>query len=684
MRALVAGLVLALVAALPVGAAEVDPRSTAPVEAQPPAAPLPAPPGTTTLLSRSRAKGFPNGGSIEPSMSASGRFVAFTSIASNLVANDEADTIDVFVVDRRSGKTTRAPRPVVGSVPLNGSAREPSISGDGRIVAFTFQAVSTSLRSFAATGTVVVAWDRQTGDLEFVSRDSRGTPQAGASQPSVSADGRYVAYTSTFDWPDDSDKTQADVFRFDRRTGNTVLLSKGFNGEPIGGTADSPSISGDGKLVAFVSDGGDSVVNADTGSGQQVYLRNVAAQTTEQISAPVGRGPPNGIARDPAISADGRYVAFQSGSTNLVTGPSAGSAGLFRRDRRTGTTIMVSVRPDGGAAKGASSQPSITPDGRMIAFVSTASDLVPETAGRIAPAAVSRLASEVFIRDVDAGETVLISVSRQGRGATGRSIAPAVGGAGRFIAFSSDSTSLVKGDENEAFDVFLRDLPPSPVINPAALDLGLGTVGTESLALAATLANGGWSPLTVTGASITGPDKRDFRVVADGCAGRLLARNEACSVSVVFAPTAKGTRTATLAVADTYAGSPRTVRLRGRATQPIDAKLELDPPLGPPGIVTIVEGSGFPAGVAVRLTWSLGITPHLREITADARGRFRVPVLVFHNDRTGQRDLIAEPVAGTAFPPVTASMLVTRPSLVPPRFDIIRIVDLPLVLVIRG
>ncbi len=684
MRALVAGLLLALVAAAPASASAAVRPTPARVGAQPPSAPLPAPPGTTTLLSRSRDGGFPNGGSIEPSMSTSGRFVAFTSVASDLVAGDDAQSIDVFVVDRRSGKTTRAPRPVLGSVQLQGTATEPSISGDGRIVAYTFQVTSSATIAAVKPGAFVVAWDRQTGDVEIVSRNSRGTPQAGAGQASVSSDGRYVAYTTTFSWPGDTDDGAADVLRFDRRSGSTVQLSVGFNNEPIAGGADSPSISGNGNLVAFVSDGGDSVVNADTGSGQQVYVRDVEAARTDQVSMAVGGGRPDGIARDPAIAADGRYVAFQSGSTNLVDGPAAGAAGLFRRDRQAGVTIMVSIRPDGGAAGGASSQPSITPDGRMIAFASTATDLVPETAGRIAPAALSRLATEVFIRDIDAGETVLVSVSLQGRGAGGRTYGLSVGGGGRYTAFGSESTILVKGDENQAFDVFLRDLPPSPVINPAVLELGPVTVGTESTPLAATLANGGWSPLAVTGASLAGADKGDFRIVVDGCAGRRLARNEACSVSVVFKPTAKGTRTGTLAVADAYAGSPRTVRLRGRATQPLVAKLELDPPIGPPGIVTIAEGRGFAPGTVVRLSWSLGITPRLRDVTADADGRFRVPVLVFHNDRTGPRDLIAQPVTGTVSPPVTAPMLVTRGSVVPPRFDIIRIVDLPLVLVIRG
>jgi hypothetical protein len=219
------------------------------------------------------------------------------------------------------------------------------------------------------------------------------------------------------------------------------------------------------------------------------------------------------------------------------------------------------------------------------------------------------------------------------------------------------------------------------VINPATLDLGARAVATESLPLAATLGNAGWSPLRVTGATITGTDDDDFDIVADGCTGRLLRRNEACTVSVVFRPTSRGTKAATLAIADSYQGSPRTVRLRGRASQ---GRLMLSPTIGRPGVVTIVEGSGFPPGTGVRLTWSLGITGSMDPIVTDARGRFRVPMLVFHNDRTGPRELVAEPLDGAAFPSVAASMLVTKPPVVPPRFEILRLIDVPLVLVFRG
>jgi hypothetical protein len=424
----------------------------------------------------------------------------------------------------------------------------------------------------------------------------------------------------------------------------------------------------------------------DTGKGDQVFVRDMKAERTTFESAGAGGGVPDGRSREPAISGNGRYLAFSSSSTNLVTSGPSGGPGLYRRDLQTGDTVLVSVTPAAGVSQGSSGQPSITPDGRMIAFTSTASDLAPATASADARLAanVTRIPADVYLRDLDAGETVLISVTADGTSSLSSgwsSFQPSVAGGGRYVAFASDGPRILDGDQNKTYDVFLRDLPPVPVLTPATLDLGAGAVGTTSAPGAATLANAGWSPLSVTKASITGGDKGDFQLVADGCAGRQLRRNEACTVSVIFTPKAKGTRTSTLAIADSHTGSPRTVRLRGRASQ---AKLRLSPEIGPPGIVTIATGTGFPPGAPVVLRWSEGITPNLPAITADDNGRFSVQVLVFHNDRTGPRELIAESATGTGFPPATAEMLVVKPSTVPPTFARLRIVDLPIILVMRG
>jgi Tol biopolymer transport system component len=680
LRRVVGRLVLASVAlalAVPAPVAATTGRTDGDAPARVTAAPLPAPRGTTTLVSKSRDGGFPDGRSDGPAISGDGRWVAFASTAPDIVRGDTNGTSDVFLVDRTGGRTIRLPV-LRGMVPRDGFAAQPAISADGRVVAFTYQPPPSDLAG--PRPSQVLAYDRATGTSTLVSPSPQGSPGTGASEPAVSADGRYVAFTQNWGWigsPNDA------VVRFDRREARSVVVSKARNGRTVSGTSITPSISGDGSLVAFASDGGRQLVAETVGPGFQVFVRDLDANTTRLVSAARDGGAANGASGDPAISRDGRYVAFASAATNLAGGPGAGSAGLFRRDLRTGRTIMVSLTPDGTASRGSSLGPSIGPNGNMVAFTSSSTDLAP-TGGQAGPSALdSPRVTDVYLRDIAAGETVLISVTVDGRASQqdgNRSESPALAGNGRYVAFASDSPRLVDGDTGRRSDVFLRDLPPVPTLTPSVLDLGARAVGLKSAPGAVVLSNTGWSPLTVKSAVVTGAHRKDFTVVSDGCAKRVLKRNQACTVSVVFRPVRKGKRSATLAIADSYTGSPRTASLRGSGSQ---AVLTLDPPVGPPGIVTIVEGAGFPSGSTVRLHWSEGITPQLDDVVADAVGSFRVPVLVFHNDVTGRRDLVAESVAGDAFPGVEAEMDVVAPSAIPPTFARLRIVDLPFMLVFR-
>jgi hypothetical protein len=143
-------------------------------------------------------------------------------------------------------------------------------------------------------------------------------------------------------------------------------------------------------------------------------------------------------------------------------------------------------------------------------------------------------------------------------------------------------------------------------------------------------------------------------------------RAETCTISVGFTATDKGSRTATLAIPGNFPGSPRTVRLVGIGSK---AVLKLVPKVVTPGMVTIVTGSGFPAGATVVLSWSVGITPTLRKIVTDADGKFRIGVLVFHHDIVGLRELIATRVAGPLFPPAQAPLLVVAAPDVPTTYS---------------
>ena len=681
-------------------------RPAAPRET-PATAALPQPPGTTTLVSQKFGGGFPGGSSIAPSISSNGRYVAFASGSADLVRGDTNKAVDVFVRDRTKGTTLRLPLPGGVQMPVGSRAYEPSISADGSVVAFTLQVTvdrpNTDLPPVVTS--VVLAWSRKTGKTQLVSQSVTpvlsvvGAPSTTlfpSREPSVSGDGRYVAYTTNAPI-DPADRNELDdVYRVDlqkttgvgsdARIAPGVLVSVGVKGGSPAGNSGEPSISNDGTKIAFSSEAGDTIVSEATGGGSQVYLRDMSAKTTERISTAQGGGAANGIAEAPSISADGRYVAFESTAGNLVGAMDGGVSQVYRRDRQTRSTELVSVDANGAPSRDGSGQAAISRDGRMVAFASMTTNLVVAAPLGAVPgvrlAAVALKNGEVYIRDLTAGETALVSVGVSGGPAGARSEAPVIAGNGRYVAFHSNAQTLVAGDPIRTVDVFIRDFPPAPVLNPPAVDFGSRAVGTDPVSGAAVLSNAGWGALSVSGVSVSGSAKGDYTIQADGCTKRTLRRSEACTVTIGFSPSKAGDRTATLNVADNYTGSPRTARLSGRGSL---ATLVLSTEVARPGLVVGATGSGFPPGAQVRLRWSLGINEDLPVITADAKGGFSQQVLVFHNDLLGRRDLLAEPAGGSPFPPVAATLLVTEPPMGPPAFEIMRLLlSLPLMLMFRG
>jgi len=297
-----------------------------------------ASPGGTERVSVDSAGNEANSESLNTAISADGRYVVFMSGASNLVPGDTNNTSDIFVHDRETGVTERVSVDSAGVQGNSGSGLFAAISGDGRFVAFDSHATNLVAGDTNGVGDVFVH-DRQTGATQRASVDSAGNQGNGNSYDTtaISADGRFVGF-----------KSQA-----------TNLLP--------GDTNDAEDI--------FVHD------RDDDGDG---VFDEPGAIATERVSVDSAGNQGDAGSGGPAISADGRYVAFYSYATNLVLGDTNGGWDVFVHDRQTGVTQRVSVDSNGNQGNGSSTGTAISPDGRFVAFGSNATNLVPgDTNGQV-------------------------------------------------------------------------------------------------------------------------------------------------------------------------------------------------------------------------------------------------------------------------------------------------------------
>lgn len=270
-----------------------------------------------------------------------------------------------------------------------------------------------------------------------------------ALEVAISADGRAVAFTSASAAlaPGDANG-QVDVFVHDRATGATVRASAAPAGAIGNGASGEPALSADGRTAAFSSTASD-LVPGDGNGARDVFVRDLASGALVLASAGLGGIAANGPSERPALSADGRYVAFVSLASNLVAGDGNGKADVFRFDRQTGATVRASAGAGATEANDASTRAAISADGSRVAFVSRATNLAPSDPNGL---------DDVFLRDLASGTTLHVSVDAGGGPADNSSLEVALDGAGRFVAFSSYANDLVAGDANLQPDVFVRDL----------------------------------------------------------------------------------------------------------------------------------------------------------------------------------------------------------------------------------
>jgi hypothetical protein len=331
--------------------------------------------GKTTRVSVASDGTQGDGSSDRAAVSASGRFVVFRSLATNLVNDDNNGEGDVFVHDRETAMTTRVSVASDGGE-ADGQSSISRISADGRLIVFTSTATNLVEGDSNQTSDVFVH-DRETGMTTRVSVTSDGVQADGGSgRPAVSADGRFVIFRSfATNLVDDDTNDTSDVFVHDRATGMTTRVSEASDGTQGDGSSLSSAVSANGRFVVFDSLASN-LVAADNNGYQDVFVHDRQTGTTTRVSVTPGGGDPNAGSNEPAISANGRFVAYSSVASNLVDGDTNTSVDVFVRDRQLGTTTRVSVSGAGVDGNGPSEVATISADGRFVGFDSAATNLV--------------------------------------------------------------------------------------------------------------------------------------------------------------------------------------------------------------------------------------------------------------------------------------------------------------------
>ena len=425
---------------------------------------------TTTRVSIVTGGAQGTGNSGLPAMSADGRFVAFDSVAVDLVPADTNNRADIFVHDRQTGTTQRVNLGPGGVQAIGGDSTSPSISADGRFVAFASNAANLVSNDTNGVQDVFVR-DRLLNTTIRVNVATSGIQAMGgySSEGKISADGRFVASSSDATNLVSGDTNgQTDVFRRDLATSTTVRISVS-NGTPSGGNAQATgssfgsSISADGRYVAFFSIA-PNLVFGDSNGKFDVFVRDMQLFTTRRASIGPGGVQGNAESLGGYLSSDGRFVVFTSRATNF-TGDSR--PGVYIHDRLSQTTsILIVSNPDAFVWD----RTRISGDGRFICL-----DDNPNGGER-----------HVFVIDRLTLTKSLVSVATSGDVGNRDSFSCTINAAGTAVAFVSAATNLVGQDTNARLDVFVRTFLPTIGLDKTTLNFGAVTNGSSFVTQTAT------------------------------------------------------------------------------------------------------------------------------------------------------------------------------------------------------
>ncbi len=510
---------------------------------------------TTVLVSRSVVpSNAADGGtdSAAPAVSGNGRLVAFSSQAGNIVAGDDNHQGDVFVRDLVTNTTE-----IIGGGPP--PANSPStrveshlggMSADGRFVVFQSWAADLVPNDTNGNNWDIFVHDRQTGQNEIVSRDPSGAQvtesldgQDFYFDNTISADGRYVAWDTTASVVPEDSNTSSDIYLRDRQAGTTEWISRRIKGN-IGNRfsrSNSPSLSSDGRYVAFYSEASNMVLN-DTNRVADIFVRDRMTGVAERVSVATDGTQSTVASFGPSISADGRYVAFYSNGNDLVPSNDAPYQ-IFVRDRQTGVTELVVSSDRSG------SNPRFSADGRFIAYTLTTTDLNTLLEH-----------SDVYRYDRYTGVIEKVNDDSSGQLGTGSAFEPALNPTGRYAVFQAtpyDTRDFMRINTYRR-DSGIASVPPF-ALTPTNMNFGTRARGSASNRTV-TVINTGAKALSLASVTLAAQNAGQFALTSH--CGNTLAVGASCLIQVAFKPTAAGAKSAELRV--TATGLPfRTVNLKG-------------------------------------------------------------------------------------------------------------------------
>ena len=475
----------------------------------------------------------------EFSMSADGNRVAFISFASNLTVHPTKSQGNVFVRNLVTGANTLVSVNAAGNAGGNAFSGSHSISADGTKVAFSSFA-SDLVPNDTNNEPDIFVRDLVRGTTTLVSVSTTGTVGNKSSyRPSISADGSKVAFSSDADnlLADEMGKGGGNFVR-DLAAGVTIPIKIETSTNPLLVHYDPPRINADGTRVAFLFyDSSSPSVPAGYVYGD-IYVQELATGKTTLVSETITRTKANGQLYQPSLNADGTKVVFRSEASNLVANDTNNNEDIFVRDLTKNTTILISVNAAGAQGNNTSpgpgfffGEPSISADGNRVAFHSDASNLVPnDTNGQI----------DIFVRDLVARTTTLVSVNTDGTQGNNASTIPSISASGTRIAFTSDADNLIANDSNSVGDVFVRDLAARTtalvsVVTPGLaaeidqFDLILGEASQTQQAGVTLLSSGVFSiaaPGVLTNDSKTNRGPLSTKLVAAPQHGRIQVRSD--------------------------------------------------------------------------------------------------------------------------------------------------------------